>query len=360
MKKKRPPRCDVALLVDVETGEFGRGGRFVPERDSVEHHVLRVLRRRYRAVDVVPFQSPVAETTRRLRALAPRLVFNLTEWIDGDRRQDATIARMLDKLQLSYTGTGPSGLRLARDKAQASRTVGRLGVPVPSRYSVNGRALPWPVIVKPRYGDASELIGKDAVVGSARELKSRVRAVRRRTRQPAVCEAFVPGRDLYVGLLGNEPRVLKPVELVVGRTHAQAPSIATYRLKNDARYRARWRVHYRRARLDPATARRLAVASRRIFHALELRDYARLDFRLTPDNRIVFIEANPNPDLDPHAMNRSGCFSGVRYERLIDTIVSSALRRGGRSGSAGGREGGRSGKLGRAGERKRGRAKKRK
>ena len=70
----------------------------------------------------------------------------------------------------------------------------------------------------------------------------------------------------------------------------------------------------------------LATASRRIFHALKLRGYARLDFRLTDDGRLYFIEANPNPDLDPHALNRSGCFAGVPYGSLLETIVESARR----------------------------------
>jgi D-alanine-D-alanine ligase len=143
-----------------------------------------------------------------------------------------------------------------------------------------------------------------------------------------VCEEFVPGRDVYVGLLGNEPRVLPPVELVVRSSHPWAPRLATYRLKNDPRYRRKWGVHYRRARLDSRAMRTLVTASRRIFHALKLRDYARLDFRLTDDGRLYFIEANPNPDLDPHALNRSGCFAGVPYERLLRTIVESARRRG--------------------------------
>src|SRR6185436_7550760 len=124
MKKKRPPRCDVALLMDEETGEW-RGGRFVPDRGSGEESVLNALRPRYRRVEAVPFVRPAARTAQRLRELAPRVVFNLTEWIDGDRRQDAAIAGLLERLQLAYTGTGPAGLRLARDKAAASRVVGR-------------------------------------------------------------------------------------------------------------------------------------------------------------------------------------------------------------------------------------------
>ncbi len=156
------------------------------------------------------------------------------------------------------------------------------------------------------------------------ETLARVRAVGRALKQPVLCEEFIAGNDLYVGLLGNGPRVLPPVELVVRSRRRGAPQLATYRLKNNPRYRARWRAHYRLARLDDATMKQLAAASRRIFHALKLRDYARLDFRLTEDGRFYFIEANPNPDLDPYALNRNGCFAGVPYDQLLSAIVESS------------------------------------
>src|SRR6185436_9151120 len=115
MAAKRPARCDIALLVDEETGEYGASGRFVPESDDVEEKVCRALRKRYRRVEVVPFLPSVAGTVARLRRLEPRIVFNLTEWVDGDRKLDAAIAGLLDMLKLRYTGTGPDGLRIARD-----------------------------------------------------------------------------------------------------------------------------------------------------------------------------------------------------------------------------------------------------
>jgi len=332
MKKRKSASCDVALLVDEETGEYGRDGRFVPEDDDVEEKVLRALRRRYRRVEVVPFSRKVDVTVQWLRRLKPRIVMNLTEWVDGDRRQDAAIAGLLDILKLRYTGPGPEGLRLARDKALSKQVVAEQGVLVPRHFVAGngvktGDSLPYPLIVKPQFGDGSDGIARNSLVRDLRALRGRVQAIRSRLGEPAVCEEFIPGNDLYIGLLGNEPRVLPPVELVVTSRHPSAPRFATYRLKNDPRYRAKWKVHYRRARLDASTLRELADASRCIFHALKLRDYARLDFRLTEDGRFYFIEANPNPDLDPYALNRNGCFAGVPYERLLRTIVESARKR---------------------------------
>ncbi len=115
--------------------------------------------------------------------------------------------------------------------------------------------------------------------------------------------------------------------MVVESKKASAPKFATYRLKNDGRYRTKWRVRYRRARLPRRIMRRISEFSKKAFRALKLRDYARLDFRLTNDGRLVFIEANPNSDLTPHTLGRNLCFVGIEYRHLIPRIVETARKR---------------------------------
>jgi D-alanine-D-alanine ligase len=120
---------------------------------------------------------------------------------------------------------------------------------------------------------------------------------------------------------------MPPLELVVGRKAPGSPRFATYRVKNDGAYRTRWRVRYREPRLDPEVLAAIEMASRQVFHALKLRDYARIDYRLTPDNALYFLEANPNPDLTRHTFGRDRCFAGVSYPELIASIVDAALER---------------------------------
>lgn len=325
--------CDIALLVDEETGARRRTGLFAPDRHSVEAYVLDVLRERYHNVEVVPFHPDVTATVAELRWLAPELVFNLTEWVDGDRGLDAAIAGLLDLMQLRYTGTGPEGMRIARDKALSKAIVAGLGVEVPRYFIIGGSGrirnpgVPYPLIVKPQYGDASEEIRANSVVRSEAALAKRVRVMRRRVNGPLICEEFVPGEDLYVALLGSRPDVMPPVRLSIGRKSAAAPQTATWRLKNDGAYRTKWRVRWTRAKLADGLMRRVRTASRAIFHALKLRDYGRIDFRLTPDGRIVFLEANPNPDLHPHAMGINLCFAGVDHGDAVRRIVETARRR---------------------------------
>jgi len=332
-RKRHGKRCDVALLVDKEVGERRRDGRFVVDRGTMEAYILGCLGARYRNITVVPFDQSVIDTIRTLHELKPRIVFNLTEWVDSDRRLDAAITGLLDIMKLRYTGTGPTGMRLARDKALSKKIVADLGVMVPRHFVLGRRdrihdhGLEYPMVVKPLFGDASEEIRNNSIVMNARQLRERVRGMRKRVDDPLVCEEFAPGRDLYVALLGNSPRVLPAVELVIGKKGRLAPRMATYRVKNDGAYRTEWRIRWRRAVLDRATVRKIKDASRKIFHALRLRDYGRIDYRLTPDNRLVFLEANPNPDLHPHAMGTNLCFAGVDYPQLIRRIIEAAKSR---------------------------------
>ncbi|MGQ0524743.1 MAG: D-alanine--D-alanine ligase family protein [Betaproteobacteria bacterium] len=336
LKPVQRPQDDyrkIVLLVDEETGTRLKSGRFVPDRGSVEARVQARLVAQYGEVTVIPFTRDVVATIEELRAARPDLVFNLTEWLDGDRSMDAAITGLLDLLKVPYTGTGPDGMRLARDKALSKEIVSRLGVAVPRHVVVNGtddpasRALTYPLVVKPQFGDASETMSANSMVKNADELRERVESLRARLKAPLICEEFIPGRDLYVALLGPEPEVMPPVELVIGKKGSAAPQLATYRLKNDAAYRTRWRIRWKPAKLDDGAIGSIEAASRSIFDALKLRDYARLDFRLTPENRLYFLEANPNPDLHPHAMGINLCFAGVEHGEAIRRIVEAALSR---------------------------------
>ncbi len=334
-KTTKNPRRGIVLLVDPEAGHAGRGGDFVVDRSSMEEYVLKSLRRVSRHSVVVPFEPVVVPTLQRLRDLNPALVFNITECIDGDRRQDHAIAAALDLLGIPYSGTGPLGMQLCRDKALSKQIVAGHGMDVPrfvtadSVRSLRHHGLRFPVIVKPQFRDGSDDIAKGALVSNTRELHARARVVLAKTAEPVICEEFVPGRDLYVAVLGNgAAQVMPPVELVIGRSsNPAAPKFATRRLKDSASYRARWRVRWRRARLDPPLLAEICRSSRKIFGLLRMRDYARLDYRLTDDGCFKFIEANPNPDLHPHAMGTNRCFVGIEHQRLIERIVTIARRR---------------------------------
>lgn len=334
---RRVARCDMVMLVDAEAGVRKSHGDFVPDRSSVEDYLLAELRQQGYQVVVVPFEAGVDAALAELRSLKPKLVFNLTECVDGDRSQDAAIAGLLDLLKIPYTGSGPGGLRLARDKALSKHIAADLGVAVPRYFVIPPKGpirnprVPYPLIVKPQYGDGSDEVRGNSLVKNERELMQRVRVLRRRIHAPLICEEFIEGRDLYVALLADVGKsgteVMPAVELVIGRRGRDAPSFASYKLKNDGAYRNRWRVRWRVAKLSSSLRRDIETASRALFHALEQRDYGRIDYRLTSDGRLVFIEANANPDLHPHAMGNNLCFAGLTYREAVRRIVAAARAR---------------------------------
>ena len=321
------------MLVDAEAGERRRSGLFVPDRHSVEAYVLQGLKSLGLQAMMLPFNAAVQPTIDELRWLDPDVIFNLTECVDGDRGQDAAIAGLLDLLKIPYTGCGPVGLRLARDKALSKHIVADLGIAVPRYFvipvkgPVRNPRVPYPLIVKPQFGDGSDEVRVNSLVRNEKELVQRVLVLRRRIAAPLICEEFIEGRDLYVAMLGSRPEVMPGVELVIGRKGRGAPEFASFRLKNDGAYRSRWRVRWRVAKLSRNLERDVESASRAIFHALQQRDYGRIDYRLTPDGRLVFLEANANPDLHPHAMGINLCFAGVSWQDALAGIVETARSR---------------------------------
>ena len=189
-------------------------------------------------------------------------------------------------------------------------------------------AFGFPLLVKPQFGDGSDSIGKSALVRSLPALRARVRAIHRNQKQPALCEAFIAGEDVFVALLGREPQVMRPIQAAARRKDPGAPAFITYNAKNNQTYRKKWGLHWIEPDLPAAVMREIRRSSRAAFQALKLSGYARIDYRLTPDGRLVFLEANPNPDIDPHSFGKNRCFAGVRYRDAIKIIVAAALRPG--------------------------------
>lgn len=326
------------LLVDVETVPVAdplfENEVLVPECE-MEYRIARGLRAAGHVVDVLSFGPDVAETVAELQRRRFDLVFNLTEWFKGDRRKDAAIAGILDLLGIPYTGAGPVGLMACRDKALCKRvlTAHRIRQPPfvvipPGRRRAPSR-LPYPVIVKPLYEDGSDGISLASIAQDEAAMLERVRIIHSQRRQPAICEAYIAGREIYVGLIGNQRlRVFPPREVVFGCVDEGGPPIATARVKWDEAYRKKWRITYVHAALDDRLAQRIMRMARNVFHAMQLRDYGRVDLRITGEDRIYLLEANPNPNLAPDdEVAEAAHQAGVAYPALLDQIVRHAMRR---------------------------------
>lgn len=295
-----------------------------------DRSLINALRRLVEKV-VVGAYSDVAGLTSWLKDVRPDVVFNLTEQADGDREKDAHICSLLELLKLPYTGVGPRGLMLCRDKAVSKLIAAREGFKTPEFFVVKTGAprlpprIKFPVVVKPRFGDASEGINQASLVRDSGALLRRIGLLEQNDVEEIICEEYIAGREMLVGIVGQ--RVMPVRELIIGRNVPHKPRLASYSLKHDKVTRRRWQVRTEFAHLTPGQERKVKGLTRRTCSALDLKDYARLDLKLTPTGEWMFLEANPNPSLTPFNRSLSGIWSDIDYEKLIEQITLRAFRR---------------------------------
>jgi len=264
------------------------------------------------------------------------LWFNLTESYRGDDTKDMNLAAYLDLLDCAYTGAGPHALYLAQDKALAKKIFAFHGIRTPYfATSYRGKLdhshdIAFPLIVKPTSEDGSIGIDKTSVVGSVKELMERIHYIQQEFDSPALIEEYIEGREIYAAVLGNEsPEALPLVELDLSKLPEGTPRIAGKEVKWEKETEA-----YKVTKsapvddLDEETTKRLSDTALAAYQALKLRDYGRIDMRLSDKGDVYVIEANPNPWLASTAeFAMAAKKSGRSYTELIGEILDLARAR---------------------------------
>jgi D-alanine-D-alanine ligase len=264
------------------------------------------------------------------------LVFNLAESFAGNDVADVCIAGYLELIGKRFTGAGTHGLLLAQDKAVAKKIFAFHGIHTPVfARSFRGRLgfshdLEFPVIVKPSREDGSIGIEFSNVVTSIKELMERIDWLHEHFDAPILIEEYVDGREMYVGVIGNEsPEALPIIELDLSSLPAGTPRIAGAEVKW-----AKGTHAYEKTKsviatdLTEETTELLHRTAVQAYQALELRDYGRVDMRLKPDGQVAVIEVNPNPWLTSKAeFVQAARKSGRTYPQVIEEIVTLAMAR---------------------------------
>jgi D-alanine-D-alanine ligase len=306
------------------------------ERLKTEYDVVQAVRALGHDVQ----QLGVHDELRPIRDIAegfqPHVVFNLMEEFHGDYLYDYHVAAYLELLKLHYTGCNPRGLVLARDKALSKSVASYHRIRAP-RFAVirrGRRARPptrmrFPLIVKSLVAEASLGIAKASLVHDDEKLAERVSFIHDRLQTDAIAEEFIAGREVYVGLLGNERLVaLPPRELVIGSLGPGEELIATDRAKHDVRYQKERGIEQVPADLPPELKAKLLRQSKRICHLLHLDGYVRVDWRIREDGEPFFLEANPNPEIaHDEEFASSAAAAEIPYEKMIQRILNLGLTR---------------------------------
>jgi D-alanine-D-alanine ligase len=307
-------------------------------RDGVVDQVAEALGKRH-DVDVLEVFDEVEALASGLRASKPDLVFNLCEMFGDDVRGDARVAGLLEMLGVPFTGSGAAELFLRQDKGLAKRALAFDGILYPN-FAVfsadadfeTGGNLRMPLFVKPLRGDASIGIkGADALVRDSRSLMEAVLRIHDEQKDSALAEEYIEGRELYVGVLGNrEPEALPPIELDLSGLPDHMPQVADNDVKFDEALGEKYGIEARIADLPDEMRARLQKVAVQAYRALRVRDYGRVDLRLTESGEIYVIEVNANCYLErdqEFAMAAQG--AGIDYPALLERIVALASERQG-------------------------------
>jgi D-alanine-D-alanine ligase len=266
----------------------------------------------------------------------PTIVFNLLESFDDVTTFDMNVVSYLELLRVRYTGCNPRGLLLARDKALSKQLLAFHRVPVPDfmvfrpgRGIARRRKLQFPVIVKSLTYEASVGISQASVVSDEEHLRRRVEFIHTSIGTDAIVERYIEGRELYVGLVGNERVRVFPVWEMHFQKMIESGNwpIATERVKWSTKYQERHGIKTDQAQQLPEGADdQIQRIAKRVYRTLGLTGYARVDLRMDQAGRIYVIEANPNPQLAyGEDFAESAERAGLTYEALLDRIMGLGL-----------------------------------
>jgi D-alanine-D-alanine ligase len=305
---------------------------------KTEYDVVTGLRDLGHEVQPLGLYDDLAPLRRAIQNFKPHIVFNLLEEFRGEPMLDQHVVSYLELVQVPYTGCNPRGLMIARDKALSKMILQhhRIRVPrfavVPAGRKVRRKPtrLEYPLIVKSQVADASFGIAEASIVHNDEKLAERIEFMHTKVGTNLIVEQYVDGRELYVGVMGNTRLQILPVwELEMRRLRSDAPRIATEQVKWNTKFQKRRGVKLGPARdLAPEVERRLVKTTKRLHRLLQLSGYARVDFRLDPEGRPYFLEANPNPEIGyGEEFAEAAEAAGIDYEPLLDRILTIGLRK---------------------------------
>ena len=303
---------------------------------KTEYDVVSTLRAAGHDVRPIGVQEEIKPVRDEIENFKPHVVFTLLEEFHYQTAYDQHIASFLELMKVPYTGCNPRGLVLARGKDLSKTLVHhrRIAVPAFAVFPMHRKVkrpprLALPLIVKSLNEDGSHGISQASIVDTDEKLAERVAFIHERIETAAIAEEFIEGRELYVGVLGNNRLKALPVwELKFG-TMGGAHQIATEKVKHDTSYQERVGIVDGPAKgLPPEVADRIQRTAKRIYRTLGLDGYARIDFRLSANGIPYFIEANPNPEIaKSQEFATSARHDGLSYPELLHRILALGIRR---------------------------------
>ena len=319
-----PTTLDQDLSAELQTDDW-----------KTEAHVLKALAELGHDTGYLAIFDDLDLLQQKLQSFEPDVIFNLADQFKNNRAFDQHIVSFLAMRGVPFTGCGSTGLTLCKHKGISKKILSYHRIHTPDFVTIargkrfaRPKRLKFPILVKPLKEEASLGISQSSFVETDEQFKERVQFIHEKYDNDVIAEEYIEGRELYVSLMGNHRLQAFPIrELVFKEVPPDEPKIATYKAKWDEEYRKRWGLQNRFAEgLDAALVADIEQICKRIYHLLTIDGYARLDLRLTSQNEVHFIEANPNPMLAADEdFAQSALKSGLSYPQLIERIVRLGL-----------------------------------
>jgi D-alanine-D-alanine ligase len=342
------PKPSITILYDadeerVRDAALAKGEKFPT---LVSYQIETALTKRgYTAKRLAAEATPIKRLVRQIEDDNSDLIFNVCESLGGAGDEERRVASMLELLDKRFTGNSSLALTLATDKSLAKKLFEFHGIKSPDFLTIAPGKVEgttpslkkFPLIVKPTGTDASMGITAKSVVRSVEELMQRVFAIHQEFHSPALVEQYIEGREIYVSLLGNPPTVLPPIEWDLSKLPPEMPRIAGTEAKWERDFKAAREFVPEDIVANDGLMSRIRDAALGAWNALLVRDYARVDMRLTPDGTPFVLEVNPNPWLDSRAefaMAARRATPDFSHGDLIERIVQIAMERPMRERSA--------------------------
>ncbi|MFO7446756.1 MAG: ATP-grasp domain-containing protein [Ignavibacteriaceae bacterium] len=284
----------------------------------------------------------VERTIKKLTSYSPDVIFNFVESIEGIASYEYYVAALFELLGFQFTGNGPACLGNCLNKYRTKNILKSFGINTPNAITVKpseklfennlfaaqgGKKINFPVILKLLNEDASIGISENSVVSDYKNLKRQLKFLHNTYKQDVLIEEYIEGRELNIAILGE--KALPVSEIQFKGLPEGLPKIVTYDGKwiEDSIY-----YEFTKPRcpaiLNKKTQKKLEEIALLAYHAMNCRDYARVDVRLDKNNIPHVIEVNPNPDISTDSgFARAAAAGGLSYSQMLAEIAKYALKR---------------------------------
>ena len=313
-----------------------------PDNDLSEKSFLKELSKTesslsefFTDVKSLAIDKDVRKTINNINSQNPDVIFNFVESVEGISSYESCIAGLFELLGYFYSGNKPSTLGNCLNKQRSKSILKSRGIVTPNHITLKPKArlseidieLNYPVILKLNNEDASIGISEFSVAKNYKELRKQFSFLAKTYNQEIIIEEYIKGRELNVAILGNN--VLPVSEINFKGLPPELPKIVTYDGKwIDGSVYYQYTKPVCPAKLSKRIKSKIEKIAIAAYEALQCRDYARVDIRLSNDGIPYVIEVNPNPDISSDSgFARAASASGLTHKELLSTIANFALSR---------------------------------